>query len=382
MNFTSEKMDAEINALNPWFRVNNPDDVNSPALLVYPDRVENNIRKMIEIAGDPAKLRPHVKTHKMSEIVMLQINYGINKFKCATIAEAEMTAGSGAKDVLLAYQPVGPNIHRFFELKKKFPGTEISCIADCEEVIKQLSVNAVRNRSETSVWLDINVGMNRTGIAPGEAAAILYKMISGLPGLNAGGLHVYDGHIHDKDFSIRKKNCDEEYRAVSSLILKIGMPVSLPVTVVAGGTPTFPIHAARGGAETSPGTTLLWDYGYSSSFSDLDFLHSAVLFTRIISKPSEDLICIDMGHKAVASEMPQPRIFLPGINNYEIISHSEEHMVFRTPEAGKMKIGDVLYSIPYHICPTVDRYDTVSVVRDGRVTEKWKVEARTREITV
>ena len=224
--------------------------------------------------------------------------------------------------------------------------------------------------------------MNRTGILPGKDAAMLYKMITDLPGLVAGGLHAYDGHIHEKDFSIRKKICDEEYRAVTSLILKIGMSVNLPVTVVAGGTPTFPIHAARGRVETSPGTTLLWDYGYSSSFTDLDFLHSAVLFTRIISKPSGDLICIDMGHKAVASEMPQPRIFLPEINNYEIISHSEEHMVFRTPEARKMKVGDVLYSIPYHICPTVDRYDTVSVVRDGRVTEKWRVEARTRELTI
>jgi D-serine deaminase-like pyridoxal phosphate-dependent protein len=293
-----------------------------------------------------------------------------------------MAAGCGAKDVLLAYQPVGPNIRRFFELKKKFPGTEISCIADCEDVIKQLSLNAVRNREETSVWLDINVGMDRTGIAPGEAAARLYKMITGLPRLNAGGLHVYDGHIHEKDFSIRKQICNEEYQAVTSLILKISLSVSLPVTVVAGGTPTFPIHAARGGVETSPGTTLLWDYGYSSSLMDMDFLHSAVLFTRIISKPSEDLICIDLGHKAIASEMPQPRIKLIEFENYEIISHNEEHMVIRIPEAGKMKIGDVLYGIPYHICPTVDRYDVVSIVRNGRVTEKWKVEARTREITV
>jgi len=375
-------MGENINNLIPWYRINNPDEVNSPALLVYPDRVEDNIRKMIEIAGDPATLRPHVKTHKMPEIVRLQMKYGINKFKCATIAEAEMTSGCGAKDVLLAYQPVGPNIRRFFELKEKFPGTKISCIADCEDVIRQLSVNAVRNRAETSVWLDINIGMNRTGIAPGVAAARLYKMIADLPRLNVGGLHVYDGHIHEKDFSIRKKICDEGYGAVASLVLKINSSKSLPVTVVAGGTPTFPIHAARGGVETSPGTTLLWDYGYSSSFRDMDFLHSAVLFTRIISKPSGDLICIDLGHKAVASEMPQPRIKLPEIENYEIVSHNEEHMVIRTPEAGKMKVGDALYGIPYHICPTVDRYDVVSVVRNGRVTEKWKVEARTREITL
>jgi D-serine deaminase-like pyridoxal phosphate-dependent protein len=367
---------------NYWYRISNPGEVNSPALLVYPDRVESNIRKMISIAGNPIMLRPHVKTHKIPEIVRLQMKYGIRKFKCATIAEAEMTADCGAEDILLAYQPVGPNIRRFLALRKKFQGTKISCIADCEDIIKQLSENALKYDVETSVWLDINNGMNRTGIAPGELAAKLYKMIVDLPMIHAGGLHVYDGHIHEKEFSLRKKECDEAYLAVTSLLSELSLMVSLPVKVVAGGTPTFPIHAKRTGVETSPGTTLLWDYGYSSSFSDMDFLHAAVLFTRIISKPAGNLICIDLGHKAVASEMPQPRIKLAEVDNYEIISHNEEHMVIRTPEAERIKIGDVLYGIPYHICPTVDRFDKVSVVRDGRVTEQWKVEARTREITV
>jgi D-serine deaminase-like pyridoxal phosphate-dependent protein len=375
-------MSEIINRINPWYRIENPDEVYSPALLIYPDRIEKNIRKMIEIAGDPAKLRPHVKTHKMPEVVGLQIKHGINKFKCATIAEAEMTAGCGAKDILLAYQPVGPNISRFFELKKKFPGTDFSCVADCEDIIRELSRQAVRNSSETTVWLDINIGMNRTGIAPGETAGRLYKMINDLPGITAGGLHAYDGHIHEKELLLRRKICNEAYQAVTLLIEEISRSVSHPVRVVAGGTPTFPIHAAREGVETSPGTTLLWDYGYSTSYSDMEYLHSAVLFTRVISKPAENLICIDLGHKAVASEMPQPRIFLPEIDNYEIISHNEEHMVIRTAGAEKIKVGDVLYGIPYHICPTVDRYDKVSVVRNGRVTEQWKVEARTREITV
>ncbi len=375
-------MSETINNLNPWYRIKNPDEVNSPALLIYPDRIEKNIRKMIEIAGAPDMLRPHVKTHKMSEIVRLQMKYGINKFKCATIAEAEMVAGCGAKDLVLAYQPVGPNISRFFELKKKFPGTDFSCVADCEDIIRELSINAVRNSSVTTVWLDINIGMNRTGIAPGEPAVRLYKMITDLPLIAAGGLHVYDGHIHEKEFSLRKKICDEAYLSVTSLIEEISRSVIPPARVIAGGTPTFPIHASRGGVETSPGTTLLWDYGYSTSFSDMEFLHSAVLFTRIISKPADDLICIDLGHKAVASEMPQPRIKLNEIENYEIISHNEEHMVIRSNETKRLNVGSVLYGIPYHICPTVDRYDKVSVVRNGLVSEQWKVEARTRELTV
>jgi D-serine deaminase-like pyridoxal phosphate-dependent protein len=367
---------------NNWYSIGNPGEVKSPALLIYPDRIESNIMKMISIAGSTDMLRPHVKTHKMPEIVRLQMKYGIRKFKCATIAEAEMTAECGADDILLAYQPVGPNIRRYFGLMKKFPEIKISCIADCEDIIKHLSENAVKYGAKTPVWLDINVGMNRTGVFPGELAAKLYKMIFDLPGLYAEGLHVYDGHIHEKEFSLRKKACDEAYLTVASLLSELNRSVGLQVKVVAGGTPTFPIHAKRTGVETSPGTTLLWDYGYSSSFSDMDFLHSAILFTRVVSKPADNLICIDLGHKAVASEMPQPRIKLVEVDNYNIISHNEEHMVIKSTKAEKMKVGDVLYCIPYHICPTVDRFDKVSVVRNGIVTEQWNVEARKREITI
>jgi len=367
---------------NHWYTIDNPDEVNSPSLLIYPERIDMNVKRMISIAGDPGMLRPHVKTHKMPEIVRLQIKHGIGKFKCATIAEAEMTAECGAKDILLAYQPVGPNIRRFFSLKKRYPDVKISCIADCGDVIKQLSENAVRNNVEASVWLDINVGMDRTGVTPGKTAADLYNMIESLPLLRPEGLHVYDGHIHESDFSLREKICNDSYLPVASLIHQLESSGSRHIQVVAGGTPTFPIHSARGGVETSPGTSVLWDYGYSSSFSDMDFLHSAVLFTRIISKPAGDMICIDLGTKAVASEMAPPRIRITEVDNYDFISHNEEHMVFKTTQAQNMKVGDVLYCIPYHICPTVDRFDKVSVVRNGKVTEQWDVVARKREITV
>jgi len=209
----------------------------------------------------------------------------------------------------------------------------------------------------------------------------LYNLIRSLPGLNAEGLHVYDGHIHENDPAIREKMCNKAFLAVESLIQELS-DSGESIKVVAGGTPTFPIHAARKGVETSPGTAILWDYGYSSSFADLDFLHAAVLFSRVISKPEFDLICIDLGTKAVASEMPHPRVKITGLANYEFVSHNEEHMVIRTSEASKISIGDVFYCIPYHICPTVDRYDKVSVVRNGKVTEQWNVEARKREITV
>lgn len=365
-----------------WYQINNSEEINSPSLLVYPDRIENNIRKMIEIAGGADRVRPHVKTHKMSEIISLQMKYGIYKFKCATISEAEMVARCGASDILLAMQPVGPNIDRFFKLKQQFNNIKISCIADNEEIIIQLSDMARKTGLETHVWLDINNGMNRTGVTPGEKAERLYKRILDSPMLIAEGLHVYDGHIHEPDPVKRQKICDDAFMPVTGMIDELRKEGISPLKVVVGGTPSFPVHALKKDVETSPGTLILWDWGYSTSFSDLNFQHAAVLLARIVSKPAKDLLCIDLGHKAVSSEMSQPRIKILDIEKYTIIGHNEEHMVVRTAEADKHKVGEVVYSIPWHICPTVDRYDTVCVVNDHAVTGLWNIEARRRTITI
>lgn len=365
-----------------WYVINDVNEVTSPSLLIYPDRIESNIKRIIEIAGNVDLLRPHVKTHKMAEVIRLQMKYGIYKFKCATISETEMVAGCGATDILLAMQPVGPNIDRLFKLKQKYNNIKISCIADNEEVIIRLSDMARKTGLETYVWLDINVGMNRTGVTPGEKAVRLYKRIIDSPMLVAGGLHVYDGHLHESDFPLRQKKCNDAFQSVLNLTDELKKEGISPVNVVAGGTPTFPIHALRKNIETSPGTLLLWDWGYSSSFSDMHFLHAAVLLTRIVSKPGKDLLCLDLGHKAVASEMPQPRIKILDFEKYTITGHNEEHMVIRTSEAGKYKTGDHLYGIPWHICPTVDRHDSVYVINDHNVAGQWTVDARRRKITI
>src|SRR3954468_10542784 len=114
---------TETAARTDWYKVSNIDEVASPALLIYPDRVEENIRRMIEIAGGVERLRPHMKTNKLPEVVRMQIDQGITRFKCATIAEAEVAARCAAPDMLLAYQPVGPNVHRFVQLVQKYQST-------------------------------------------------------------------------------------------------------------------------------------------------------------------------------------------------------------------------------------------------------------------
>src|SRR5881394_2114859 len=113
-----------------WFQVADVAEVPSPALLVYQARVEQNVRRMISITRGATRLRTHIKTHKMAELIQLQRDLGISKFKCATIAEAELAAGTGVDDLLLAYQPVGPAVQRVFELRRKFPALRLSVIVD------------------------------------------------------------------------------------------------------------------------------------------------------------------------------------------------------------------------------------------------------------
>ena len=155
-----------------------------------------------------------------------------------------------------------------------------------------------------------------------------------------------------------------------------------PGELVCGGSPTFPLHAQHPERTLSPGTTLLWDAGYSTKFLDMDFLHAAVAFTRIVSKPGKNKLCLDLGHKAVASEMPPPRAAFFGIPEYELAVHSEEHKVIAFEGAEGYEVGDCLYAIPRHICPTMALHGQVWAVEGNRAAEQWPVVARERAVSL
>ena len=365
-----------------WYKISNAEGLITPSLLVYPERIEKNIQTMIKIAGSSENLRPHIKTHKIAEIITLQLKYGITKFKCATIAEAELLAICKAKDILLAVQPVGANLHRFFQLIKKYPNSEFSTITDSYETIEEISKIASEKNMIIPLWLDINNGMNRTGVSNQKKALELYKGIATNSNLTSKGLHVYDGHIKDSDYNMRQKACDEAFKIVSKIKHDIESAGYKVPTIVAGGTPCFPIHIKRKDVEVSPGTPLLWDQGYKNSFKDLLFLPSAVLLGRVISKPKENLICLDLGHKSVASEMSFPKMKILNINNSKQISHSEEHLIIECNQPEEHPIGKICYAIPMHICPTVIKYDKVLTVLNKKVNGTWNVAARDYKITI
>ncbi len=354
--------------MNQWYDISNADDLLSPALLFYPDRIDANIDRMINIAGSAERLRPHSKTYKCRDIIEMQIAKGIRKFKCATLAEAQLLAESGAAEILLAYPLVGPTQDRLIALINQYPHIEFAVLIDHPEHVAQWSKHEV----SISVFIDLDVGMHRTGIGI-EAAAELFQRVQ-QSDLSFQGWHAYDGHLRQSDVEERAKAAQAGMTGLDTLLEQTQ---TQSAEIVCGGSITFPIHARFPERHLSPGTTLLWDYGYSQ-FTDLPFEIAACLFTRVISRPSQGLLCLDLGHKAVASETKGSPIYFPQIEDAKITTHSEEHMVIRTAQAEQWSIGDVLYGWPWHICPTVALHQQAGIVTDHRLSSFWEIAARHR----
>jgi D-threonine aldolase len=368
--------------MKEWYEISNISEIDSPCLVIFKDRVAENIQRLVKSIDHPSRLRPHVKTHKSPHVCEMMLSAGITKFKCATIAEAEMLARAGAKDILLAYQPVGPKTERFYELSVAFPNVTFACLIDDITAAADLSREYALSKAKADIFIDLNVGMNRTGINP-EAADALIAQCMELPGINVKGLHAYDGHIRDEDYSMRKQRSDTAFAAVISLQQKTRRDHGLELVIVAGGTPTYSVHSQREDIECSPGTFIYWDKGYETILKEQHYLHAAVVISRVISKPSEGVICTDLGHKSIASENPLPqRVFFLNAPSLKPVGHSEEHMVFQTDNERAYNIGDVLYGIPYHVCPTIALYERTAVAGNGKISEWWITTSRDRKLTV
>lgn len=365
-----------------WYQISNVDEVDSPSLAVFPERVAKNIEVLKEILPDVNRLRPHVKTHKSAEVTAILLQSGFSQFKCATIAEAEMLAKANAPDVLLAYQPVGPKAKRLAELVKAFPNTTFACLIDNDAVANHLNKIFKTINHRLKVYIDLNIGMNRTGIKPGNAAELLYKKCQSMEGISPVGLHAYDGHLRDEDLQLRTKKCDEGFEPVFTVQRNLKEAGLAEPVIVCGGTTTFPIHAKRKNVVCSPGTFIYWDKGYHDKFAEQHFVFAAVVVTRVVSKPSDDLICVDLGHKAIASENALAnRVFFLNASNLEPVGHSEEHLVLKVSGENNYNVGDVLYGVPFHICPTVALHDSVVVVRENKAVDRWSNLSRNRKIT-
>lgn len=364
-----------------WYKIENADEIITPALIYYEEAIKENIAEAIRLAGGADKLWPHVKSHKSPEMIRLQESMGIDRFKCATIAEAEMTARCHAKDVLLAYPLVGPNIGRFVRLVKAYPDTAFWAIGDDEGQISKLS-EALTEAGETArLLLDLNSGMDRTGVLP-EVAVSLYEKCRKMPGIAIKGIHCYDGN-HAETLKARKNAAEAVIgmiRHIREKLAKQGM--ECPV-IVAGGSPTFYHYSGEEGFYLSPGTVFLMDAGYGKLLTDVDFKPAAALLTRVVSHPAPGLFTVDLGYKSISSDTKEPRGVFLGGEGYILCGHSEEHWVLRAPDGETVPpIGTVMYVLPSHICPANALYPYAYVVKNGLATDKWHITARVRRLMI
>jgi len=331
------------------------------------------------MAGSAGRMWPHVKTYKTAAVVRMLMEQGVRRFKCATIAEAEMCAQCGGEDILVSYPLVGPAIGRFVQLRKRYTSSTFWAIGDSTEQLALLGACAMRAGFSIPFLVDVNSGMNRTGVDFERLSGFCVNAAK-LPGLTLKGFHCYDGHMGISDSAEREKAVLEETAKLGAVRSEVeAKGLKLPVLVL-GGTPTFPFHVRNKDAFLSPGTFFIQDHGYADKYKDLCFTPGAAILTRVISRPREDLFTLDLGYKAIAPDH-EDRGIIVDLSEAKPVGHSEEHWVFRMDGACP-PVGTILYVIPTHICPTSALYPGVHVVRDRKLVNYWEINARNRKISI
>jgi D-serine deaminase-like pyridoxal phosphate-dependent protein len=290
---------------------------------------------------------------------------------------------SGAADVLVAYPTVGANARRVQEIAESFPSVRVSALAENEEQVQQW------RGSKVSVFLDINPGMNRTGVeqSRGEEVVRLVRAI-GDAGPAFRGLHYYDGQFGAVEEHERMTATHAGYDRLMEIVGEIEKSGARVAEVITAGTPTLPGSLAYEGFRgksfvhrVSPGTVV---YNDATSLVQLPreygYAPAALVMTRVVSKPRAGMITCDAGHKAVSADAGVPTCLVVGHPELTPLSPSEEHLPMAVAEGAKgPDVGDVLYLLPRHVCPSVNLFDFAVLARDGAIESVEKVSARGRE---
>ena len=363
------------------YSVADPDALETPAMLLFQDVMDQNIQKVCELVGGGQNLIAHVKTHKSWAVARRQVELGIRGFKCATLKELEMVLLAGADKAILSYPQVQERkVERLCDLVSSHPDAWIAAIISSRFHLDVLAKVATRRKQFLRVMLDLDAGMHRTGIGFGPDAEKLYSDIDALPFLEPSGFHLYDGHNELSDVQERAAAAQQNVKSLQEfkkLIESAGMPVPC---VVAGGSWTFPYYARTEGMYGSPGTFVYWDAGYSASMPDLPFRCAALILTHVVDRyPDSGTITTDLGSKGVCSDLPlEERALLLGHDTARLVGQSEEHGVFRI--SGDLPcVGDYLLAVPGHICPTTIRYPGIHVIDTaGEVVDYYLHTARDR----
>jgi len=366
------------------YQIEAADQIMTPALAIYPDIVDSNIGITLGLlGGDANRWRPHVKTAKLGFIMRRLAERGIRNFKCSTSLELLTACENGAADVVVAYPLIGANARRVREIAEQFREVRISALVECEEQISAWRGSAI------GLFIDVNPGMNRTGISE-EGASEIVKLARAIEdsGQAFRGLHYYDGHLSSLELAERERIAHLGYDHLMRIVEAFERAGIAIAEVITAGTPAFPCSLSYGGFtdaafvhRVSPGTIV---YNDCSSLVQLPLEYgyrpAAVVVSTVVSRPSPGRFTCDAGHKTVSADAGVPTCAAIGHPEYRPSKPSEEHLpIDISDESISPHIGDALYLVPKHICPTVNNFDHTLLVINGRIVALKTVTARGRE---
>jgi len=349
------------------------DQLLTPALLVYPELVDANIRATLRLVnGDANRWRPHIKTAKIASVIRQMITHGVRCFKCATTLELLTACEAGADDVLLAFPVTGANARRTVGLARQFPATRVSVLVESREQL-ELWIG-----TEVGIFIDVNPGMNRTGISQ-ECSADILELAR-----NAGaafrGLHYYDGHAEGAGAAAG-------YDRLLEIVGTLSAAGRAPGEVITSGTPAAQAALGHAGLSAgpfqhriSPGTVVYNDMLSLKQLPGLGYQAAVVVLATVISHPAPGMFTCDAGHKSVSADAGVPTCQVVGHPEYQPMKPSEEHLPMQVDASGAVpEIGSLIYLLPRHVCPTVNNFDEAVMVAAGEIRGTERVSARGHE---
>src|SRR5215467_10960061 len=356
-------------------------ELDTPALVIDLDILERNLCRVAEYCkSNDLRLRPHTKTHKSPRVGRRQLDSGAVGLTVAKVGEAEVMLGAEPPDLLVAYPVIGhAKLERLMEVARK---TRVTVALDSPFAARQLSDAARAAQISFGVLAEVDVGMGRVGVSPGEELVQLAQGIMRLPRLTFEGITFYPGHIKDNDETGR-----EQLKRLGELIrsmLDDFRRADIPVDVVSGGsTPAlFHSHELRGLNEIRPGTYVYNDLNtIRSGGCGMQDCAASVLVT-VVSTARPGQIIVDGGSKTFSSDRLANSsevtfghlVEAPGASFHKM---NEEHGYVDVSKVDReFAIGDRLHIIPNHICVAVNLHETVYGIRGDRVEESLKVEGR------
>ncbi|MBS0206508.1 MAG: DSD1 family PLP-dependent enzyme [Planctomycetes bacterium] len=348
----------------------------TPNLCLDLDRFESNLNHMAQsIAACHKSWRPHSKCHKSPEVARRQIQAGAIGVTCAKVSEAEIFAEAGIRDILIAHLPVGPaRVERITNLCKS---ADVIVTLDHYAQAEPLAAACVQQGVTCRALVDVNIGMNRTGVTPGRDALELARAIDQMPGLKLAGVMGYEGHampLMEADAKARTiRESLEILHQSRDQFLQAGLCCDI---VSAGGTGSLSYAAeAPGITELQSGGGIFGDPFYTRMPGVSGYQPALTVLTTIVSRPTLDRAVLDAGRKAINGEMHVPLV--KQFPDARVIMHSAEHIVLELgPESRNLKIGDQVELIVGYADFTVPLHNEFLCFRDDRLDAIWPIVAR------